>query len=139
MNFPIVGDELKQSSIMLGCPANCPAEIPAAVQDYSDVIRPKSSVLSGSDFDGEERHCVPFLSPEKVELPQRGERVGMRRWGTIPWSCSVIAVLSAPLSLLCFPRVMQFWPWEKPHWIVLLFPGLGLPQGERAQGNAASP
>lgn len=76
MNFPIVGDELKQSSIMLGCPANCPVEIPAAVQDYSDVIRLKSSVLSGSDFDGEERHCVPFLSPEKVELPQRGERVG---------------------------------------------------------------
>lgn len=61
---------------MLGCPANCPAEIPAAVQDYSDDIRPKSSVLSGSDFDGEERHCVPFLSPEKVELPQLGERVG---------------------------------------------------------------
>lgn len=75
VNAAIAGDEVKQSLIILGCSANCPAEI-SAVQDYSDVIRPKSSVMSGRDFNGEERHCVPFLFPEKMEVPQKGERVG---------------------------------------------------------------
>lgn len=32
--------------------------------------------MSRRDFKGEERHCQPFLSPEKLELPQLGERVG---------------------------------------------------------------
>lgn len=42
VNFAIAGDEVKQSLIMLGCSANCPTEIPPAVQDYSGVIWPKA-------------------------------------------------------------------------------------------------
>lgn len=76
VNFAVAGDEVKQSPIMLGCSANCSAEVFPPVQDYWCVIQSKSSVMRGRDFSGEERHCVPFLCPEKVELPQRGERVG---------------------------------------------------------------
>lgn len=63
MKLHIIGDEVRQSTIMLEGSANRPAAISAAVQDYLGIIWPNGSVMSRRAFNGEEGLCTPFLSP----------------------------------------------------------------------------
>lgn len=88
---------------------------------------PESLVMSRRDFSGEERHCVPFLSPEKVELPQRGERVGTAHgvffmpWlGRLPstYHCNLISYSKKWTFLF---QSMQIYPSKVYSWCGLLW------------------
>lgn len=66
--------------------------------------------MSERDLKGEGRRYVPFLCPEKVELPERGERVGTAHgvflgpdWGQVTQHPSLqLDFLQQKNELSCF-------------------------------------